>query len=118
MKERKAAQYSDILKKIEVIGDPYDTMDMKTKKTHALAHFYEYMKVNKNHFQLSIKLLVRAECGRTNTWVCLCTSVSEDPPQRLTLYPIMLETINKVLSISLFGCRSTSRKLGMCMGTS
>ena len=43
--EKKETQYADILEKIEKVGDPYDSMNMKTKKTHALAHFYEHLKV-------------------------------------------------------------------------
>ena len=45
--EKKETQYADILEKIEKVGDPYDSMNMKTKKTHALAHFYEHLKVRK-----------------------------------------------------------------------
>ena len=30
----------DIKKKLDGVGEPYDNMDMKTKKTHALHHFY------------------------------------------------------------------------------
>ena len=47
VEERKKEQYTDIVHKLKVIGDPYDHMDMKTKKTHALYHFYQYMKVVK-----------------------------------------------------------------------
>ena len=47
VQEKKDTQYEDILQKIEKIGDPYDSMNMKTKKTHALAHFYEHLKVQK-----------------------------------------------------------------------
>ena len=47
MKDKKDNQYADILKKINIIGDPYDDMNMKTKKTHAFASFYDFMKVIK-----------------------------------------------------------------------
>ena len=47
MKDKKDQQYADILKKIDIIGDPYDMMNMKDKKSHALASFYDYMKVMK-----------------------------------------------------------------------
>ena len=43
--EKKGTQYNDILDKLEGIGDPYEDMDMLTKKTHALHQFYSYMKV-------------------------------------------------------------------------
>ena len=42
---KKEEQYSDILEKLTSIGDPYENMDMLTKKTHALHLFYSEMKV-------------------------------------------------------------------------
>ena len=42
---KKGEQYKDIINKLESIGDPYDEMDMKTKKEHAVHHFYDNMKV-------------------------------------------------------------------------
>ena len=47
VEERKKEQYTDIVHKLKVIGDPYDHMDMKTKKTHAFYHLYQYMKIVK-----------------------------------------------------------------------
>ena len=44
-KMKKGEQYKDIINKLESIGDPYDEMDMKTKKEHAVHHFYDNMKV-------------------------------------------------------------------------
>ena len=44
-KKKRGEQYSDIINKLESIGDPYDDMDMKTKKEHAVHHFYDKMKV-------------------------------------------------------------------------
>ena len=43
--DKKREQYEDILSNLAIIGDPYDNMDIQTKKTHALHHFYEYIKV-------------------------------------------------------------------------
>ena len=43
--EKNENNYSEILNKLEIIGDPYDQMNMKTKKTHTLHHFYDYIKV-------------------------------------------------------------------------
>ena len=40
-------QYTDIVNKLEIIGDPYD-VNMHIKKTHALHHFYAFLKVSEN----------------------------------------------------------------------
>ena len=44
--EKLSTQYQDILDKLDSVGDPYENMDMVTKKTHALNHFYRILKVN------------------------------------------------------------------------
>ena len=49
--KRKEDLYIDIVNKLQLIGDPYDQMDMKVKKIHALHHVYKQMEVN-TYFEL------------------------------------------------------------------
>ena len=38
--EKKRDEMDDIKNKLDALGDPYENMDMKTKRTQALHHFY------------------------------------------------------------------------------
>ena len=38
--EKKRGEIEDIKNKLDALGDPFDEMDMKTKKTLALHHYY------------------------------------------------------------------------------
>ena len=43
--ERKAEQYMETLNKLEIIGDPFDSMNLDTKKKHAISCYYSLLKV-------------------------------------------------------------------------
>ena len=38
--DKKASQYEEIVDKVEGLSNPYEDMDMLTKKKHAIYHFY------------------------------------------------------------------------------
>ena len=43
--ERREQELSDVLSRLELLGDPFDNMDMDEKKRHALFLFYDKIKV-------------------------------------------------------------------------
>ena len=47
-KEARALEYESIVENLDYLGDPYDKMDIDTKKEHALSMYYEVLKVNWN----------------------------------------------------------------------
>ena len=44
-KEIRAAEYETVLENLAFLGDPYDMMDINTKKQHALSLYYKILKV-------------------------------------------------------------------------
>ena len=45
-KEVRAAEHENIVENLDYLGDPYDKMDINTKKEHALPLYYKVLKVN------------------------------------------------------------------------
>ena len=43
--ERREEELCDILSRLELLGDPFDSMDIDEKKRHALFLFYDKIKV-------------------------------------------------------------------------
>ena len=43
--EARNEQLESIAEKLDAIGDPYENMDMKTKREHALFHFFSKLQV-------------------------------------------------------------------------
>ena len=50
--EKREEEYSDVLSRLDILGDPYDDMNIDEKKRHALFLYYDSIKVCnvlKNH---------------------------------------------------------------------
>ena len=43
--DKREEEYSDVLSRLDDLGDPYNDMNIDEKKRHALVHFYERLKV-------------------------------------------------------------------------
>ena len=44
-REIRAAEYEAVLENLDFLGDPFDMMDLGTKKQHALSLYYKILKV-------------------------------------------------------------------------
>ena len=49
--ENRNKEYKQISRNLDVLGNPYDQMDINTKKMHALSMYYEKVKVNYKQIQ-------------------------------------------------------------------
>ena len=45
--DKRETEFSDVLSRLDFLGDPFDEMNIDEKKKHALHHYYECIKVRK-----------------------------------------------------------------------